>query len=795
MAVAMTTNEWLIVTLSPFGRIGALVAGLVAVAIVWLSWRAVRDEPRRGRRAALLLLRFGAVDAALVLFLQPAIRYQSVTRVPNHVAVLVDASDSMRIAEEAGKESRRARIRRWLAEARPALDKLRERHKLDFYTFGERLAPTTYEALLADAPPDAPGEEATDLRGALAAVRARYEGRDLAGVLLFSDGIDNARLAAGRDGDLDADALDFLRGLDAPVHAAWSGRPGLRDVAVARVLADDFAFVRTAVKIEAVVRVVGADAQAAWAGRALPVVLSRDGEPLRTTSITVRPGQSDYRVSFYFTPDRVGKFVYEISTPVLDGESIRENNTRTFLLRVIRDKVRVLLVAGRPSWDERFLRSLLKHDPNVDLISFFILRTPEDVEAVSTDELSLIPFPTDELFAEQLRSFDVIFIQNFNFGPYGIGQYLDEIKRFVDEGGGMAMLGGDLSFTLGGWAGTSVEGLLPVELPPGGANVPVEKLVDPAPFRLELTPEGRGHPLTALRLDVEENAARWARLPELGGTNLVTRARPGATVLGVHPRLRDTDGKPLPVLAVGEAGKGRVLTFTSDSSWRWAFRGGSSCDDASSACRGDARAAQRAYQLFWESAIRWLIKDPALSFLRVESSAPEYRPGQKVRLTIRALSTDYRPLPGAPVNLSITKVASTGERPHPLVARTGVTDDEGELVVELDPPPPGGYRATASATLSGRPTSEDEVFVVRGAGRELEEPEAEDALLRRVASATGGKLIAPGASLDGLRFSEPRVVRVNRHRDVEIWSGWWTLAAAALCLSLEWLLRRRWGYV
>jgi hypothetical protein len=789
----MTVDEWLVVTLSPFGRWGGILAGLISAAILYLSWRAVRNESRRGRRAALMLLRFGAVDAALVLFLQPAIRFQSVTRVPNHVAVLVDASGSMRIAEEAGRETRRARVRRWLEEARPALDKLRERHKLDFYTFGERLSPTTYEALVADGPAGAPGEEATDLRGALAAVRARYEGRDLAGVLVFSDGVDNARLAVGREADLDADALDFLRGLDAPVHAAWSGRPGLRDVAVARVLADDFAFVRTAVKIEAVVRVVGAEAQAAWADRALPVTLSRDGEPLRTTSITVRPGQSDYRVSFFFTPDRVGKFVYEISTPVLDGESIRENNTRTFLLRVIRDKVRVLLVAGRPSWDERFLRTLLKHDPNVDLISFFILRTPEDVEAVSTDELSLIPFPTDELFSEQLRSFDVIFIQNFNFGPYGIGQYLDEIKKFVDEGGGMAMLGGDLSFTLGGWAGTPVEAQLPVALPPGGATVSADKLVDPTPFRLQLTPEGRGHPVTALRLDVEENAARWGRLPELGGTNLVTRARPGATVLGVHPRLRDADGKPLPVLAVGEAGKGRVLTFTSDSSWRWAFRGGGACDGAE--CSGEARAAQRAYQLFWESAIRWLIKDPALSFLRVESSAPEYRPGQKVRLTVRALSTDYRPLGGVAVNLSITKVASPGERPQPLTAKAGVTDDEGELVVELDPPPPGGYRATASATLAGRPTSEDEVFVVRGAGRELEEPEAEVGLLRRVAAATGGRLLAPGASLDGLKFSEPRVVRVNRHRDVEIWSGWWTLAVAAVCLSLEWLLRRRWGYI
>ena len=137
---------------------------------------------------------------------------------------------------------------------------------------------------------------------------------------------------------------------------------------------------------------------------------------------------------------------------MLEGEAIAENNARAFLLKVIRDKIRVLQVTGRPSWDERFLRGLLKHDPNVDLVSFFILRTPTDVELVPSDELSLIPFPTEELFQEQLRSFDVVFLQNFNYGPYGIGAYLGEISDYVEEGGGLAMIGGDLSFTSGGYA-------------------------------------------------------------------------------------------------------------------------------------------------------------------------------------------------------------------------------------------------------------------------------------------------------------------------------------------------------
>jgi uncharacterized membrane protein len=773
----MAVSQWHLVSLAPWGRVATGLAVAASIAIVFFAWRALRREERPNRRRVLLALRVGAVSAALVLFFQPAVRLENVTRLPNHVAVLLDESESMRLAEQAGQPTRAARAARWITEARPAWARLSAEHRFDFYTFGERLAPSTADALSAS--PRSRLEDATRLGEALAQLRTRYEGRDLGGVIVVGDGVDNGRLARPPGTPLDGETLDFLKSLDVPVHTAWVGQPGLHDVAVARVLADDFAFVRTAVQIEAVVRVVGA-ADAGWRGRVLPVTLKRDGVPVASEAVVLADGQTEYRVTFRFTPERVGKYLYEISTPVLDGEALAENNTRAFVLKVIRDKIRVLQVAGRPSWDERFLRGLLKRDPNIDLISFFILRTPNDVELVPSDELSLIPFPTEELFQEQLRSFDVVFLQNFNFAPYGIGAYLGEIRKFVEEGGGLAMLGGDLSFTLGGYAHTPVSDVLPVELPEDG---PPDRLVDPAPFHLQLSPEGRAHPLTALKLDLQQNAARWSELPELDGTNLVLRAKPNATVLAVHPTRRGTDGRPMPVLTVGEAGKGRVLALTSDSTWRWGF---------GAAPTGEGERG-RAYQKLWENSIRWLIRDPALSFLRVESERAEYARGQRVAFDVRALGPDYQPLRGVDVTLAVTPV---GGDPHaqPIVTKSGRTDDDGEWHVELEPPPPGGYRATARATLAGRPLSEDEVFVVRGAGRELEEPEARDDLLRQIAAVTGGSFRGPGASLDGLAFHAPRVVRVDQHRDVELWSGWWILAVAAACLSLNWALRRRWGY-
>ncbi|MDB4965689.1 MAG: hypothetical protein JWN44_1378 [Myxococcales bacterium] len=777
----MTYDEWHIVSLAPWGRVGQAAAILCACAIVFFAWRALRHDERASRRWILLALRLGAVTASLVLFFEPAVRLQNVTRLPNHVAVLVDGSESMRLKENPKQPSRAERAAAWLRAERNTFAQLGREHVIDFYSYGDKLEPTTPEAITA-APPTR--GDATRLREALAALRGRYEGRDLGGVIVVSDGVDNGRLgnAAGAAGALDADSTDFLKSLDAPVHGAWVGKPGLTDVAIARVLADDFAFVRTAVTIEAVVRVVGRGP--GWDGKTLPVILRRDGVPIKVAEVTVEPGRTEYRVAFSFTPERVGKYLYEIATPLLDGEAIAENNARAFLLKVIRDKIRVLQVTGRPAWDVRYLRGQLKHDPNVDLVAFFILRTPTDIELVPSDELSLIPFPTEELFQEQLRSFDLVFLQNFNYGPYGIGAYLGEIKRYVEEGGGLAMIGGDLSFTSGGWAGTPVADVLPVDLVPDG---PPEKLVDLQPFKLQLTPAGVAHPLMALKLDVAQNRARWNELPELEGTNLVARARPGSTVLGVHPTRKDSDGRPLPVLTVGEAGKGRVLALTSDDSWRWGF-----ADKA-----GDDRG--RAYQRFWDSAIRWLIRDPALSFLRIETDQPEYARGQRVQVTVRALGTDYQPLAGAKLDVTVSRIPtvldiSSTARLEPVSAQHGVTDEDGELIFELPPPAPGGYRITARATLAGRPVEEDEVFLVRGAGRELEEPEARDDILRAVAAVTGGSMRGPGESLEGLTFWPPRVVRVNQHRDVEVWSRWWMLLVAAGCLGLNWALRRRWGY-
>lgn len=780
-SIGWNDHRW--VLLAPWGQ-ATLIAGVAAaVASIVLGALSARRIPGPGRRAAIIMARAGATLGALVLFLEPAVELRQVAREPNRVAILVDDSLSMSLRDQQGGPSRLERAAAILRASAATFRTLRQQHHLDFYRFSDALVPAT-EATAATG--QATGQS-TLLRLALEQVRARYDDRDLAGIVVLSDGVDTGGLGdaltapgGGAPAQLDGGTRDFLRGLGTRIHTVWAARPGGKDVAVAKILADEFAFVRTVVKIEAIVR------QSGYQRRRIPVTLSSEGKQLRRTEVELGPGRSEARVVFEFTPAQVGKFAYEISTPVAADEAVAENNRRALVLRVIRDKIRVLQVAGQPSWDVRALRGMLEQNPNVDLISFFILRTEDDIQLVPNDEMSLIPFPTEELFEEELPSFDLIVLQNFNFMPYGIGGYLDNIRSYVERGGALAMLGGPLSFSSGLYAGTPVGDLLPVLLE---GNRP--GLIDESEFTPVLTDLGARHPITALRLDAEDNRATWAALPPLEGANLVRDARPDAAVLLAHPRLRTRSGKPLPIMAAGEYRQGRTLAIMTDSLWYWGFR--------AAAREGDSG---RHYARLWENAIRWLIRDPELRLLHLESDRVEYAAGTPVALRARLLDRDYAPRRDAAVEITVEPVQPAA-RPGPPAARatqprrhTLKTDEAGEATHTALGLAPGVYRARGSATAAGRQVTADDVFLVRSGSAELDQPAAESGLMAALAATTGGQFIEDASSIPGdLAFEPPRIVRVDQRSDIEVWSKPHLMFVVLLLLGLEWGLRQRSGYL
>ncbi len=757
-------DTWKLVSLSPHPLLVVVALSVALVFGVGLACWGVRRESSPRRRWLLWTLRVLAGLCAFFFLVEPGLRRLQVARVKNRVAVLVDRSGSMNFPVEPRGVTRNEAVAKALEALAPQMDALKDRYAFETYGFDPELGATTVEGLRAQPPRSG----RSDLFAALRAIKAGEGGgaRKLAGVILFSDGADNADLASGLSGR----PKQVLEQLGVPVTTVAVGKGGLTDLAIDAVRVDDFAFVRNSITAEVELHGRG------FADQAVQVVLKREGQVVASKTATFTSNDETQTVKFTFTPDQTGRFVYTVSVPVYPEEVVAENNTRSFALKVIRDRVRVLLVSGRPSWDERFLRGVLRADANVELISFYILRNQLDDSGVSQGneprELSLIPFPREEIFQKKIDTFDVIIVLNFGHEDQGVSlaAFRNDIERYVRNGGAFAYLGGDRSF---GEAQSSInpfDEVLPVTTA-GTAEL--------APFVAKLTLQGATHPITALASGTVSSEAAWAAFPAIPGMNL-TRPREGSTVLLTHPTAQ-VDGQPAPLLTISELGRGRTLAIGTDGTWYWAF--------PSHAGGGQGRN----YERFWSNAIRWLVRDPDLTTLSVTADPSSVEPGKPVGVVVVARQPDYQPAPGAKVSVELID-ADDG---HVVAQQAGEAAADGTIRLEFPPPEPGAYKVVGRATKDDKPLGESsDAVAVRAVGPELADARVNAALLEDVAKATGGAFFdAPSFSLSDVPLREPPLVEVGRSKDQPLWDRWYWLSMLVVVVGLEWAVRRRFGYV
>ncbi|QAT87641.1 hypothetical protein EJ065_6112 [Corallococcus coralloides] len=753
-------NAWKLVSLSPLPVWALVLLGVGLVLGIALAAWGVRREPSRGRKLLLWGLRLGAGVAAFFFLLEPGIRHLQVARMKNRVAVLVDRSASMNFPSEPGGPTRSAQVAAFLEKAAPTFASWQDRFTVEVYGVDPELSPVT-AAQLAQEPARA---GTTDLLAALRSAASGGQGsRKLSGVLLFSDGADNTELKAGAVGRARAALTD----LGVPVSTFLVGQEALKDLSVEGLKVDDFAFVRNSLTVEVEIHGRG------FSGQDIPVVLSQEGKTVASKLVKMTTGDDVKPVSFTFTPDQTGRFVYTVTVPTFPDEAVSDNNSRSFTLKVIRDRVRVLLVVGRPSWDERFLRGLLKQDANVDLVSFYILRTLSDDPGVSNErELSLIPFPMEEIFDTKLHTFDVVIFQNFGYSDpsLSIAEYERNLERYIHEGGAFVMIGGDSVLGEGRASMPTLMEALPVEAA-GPANA--------EPFKPRLTPEGLRHPVTSIGTGAASTEGTWGELAPIPGANL-TRARPGATVLMDHPFMT-VDGKNAPLVSVWDYGRGRAMVVATDATWSWAFtahRDGS---------------PNRAYDRFWGNALRWLVRDPDLTTLKVTADPPSVEPGRPVGVVVQARMADYQPAEGAQVRVELFSVATQ----KPVAVQTGTAGADGVVRLEFAPPAPGPYKLLASAKKGETDLGKGEDAVaVRAVGPELSDASVRPTLMEQIASVTEGKAYKlPQDGMPDVPLLDPPVVEVGRAKDQPLWDRWYYLVALIALLGAEWFARRRFGYV
>ncbi len=729
--------------------ISMIVAALLAIAAIELVRRESSGLPRRRR---VLLVGLRVLTALLVVMFvgQPTLTGETFERIAGRLAVLVDTSRSMTVQDEGATRAEVAAelLKRW--------DDAGGSHIASTFAFGARVRASEL------------GEMATRFRALddesrlVSSVRELTEddaAGDLGAVVVVSDG------AATDASDIEASAAS-LAALGMRVHAVAIGGEELVDDAIAAVETDAITFLRQPSRVRVRVRARGTGTSS------IPVTLRRGDEVEREVIADVSSGEA--LVDLPFTPRNLGRAVYRLSIPLAPGDAVPENNERAFLVRVTRDKLRVLLVAGRPSWDVRFLRSFLKRDPAIDLISFFILRSSSDLTMASGDELALIPFPTDELFREHLGSFDVVLFQNFDYAPYQMGSHLPRIRDYVRRGGGFAMIGGDRSFASGGYAETPIADVLPVEVPP--SSTPETVSIVPGRFRPQLVSVLARHPLVELLPDRAQNARAWAELAPLEGANLVTRVRNDAQVLLVHDHARAADGTALPVLVVGQAAQGRVLALTSDTSFRWGITTGGATGDAS------------AYERFWDRALRYLSKDPSLEPARVTTDRERYGAGARIRIDALLRDARYEPLSGAALRLSLADANG-----REITGADARADGEGNAHAELGAPEaPGAYVVRAKRADSDE-TLAEEWLVVESGGDELAQPDARPDILRAIAEATGGTFVESPSSAPLLASFDTTRARSTGTRDIAPFATPWAMMVLAAAFLGEWAVRRAFG--
>jgi uncharacterized membrane protein len=735
-------TEWQVGWGVPGGLPVAVALGILLLVVAVLGSRV--GALTWSRKLPLIALRWLSALSAFVLATQPTFWAEQKRSEDGQLAVVLDVSRSMGIATDGKKRSDQveALLTRWASSTRAG--------QVRWLTLGDTLEPVELRAIQQDAHavllPRAPASALTPMLSELA------RNDDLGAVVVVSDGADTSGVPLPKD-------------LGARVHTVFvPDQRALRDDAIAEVRADAVAFLHGEAKVHATLASDG------LGDRDLVVTLLRAGRTLATRSVHVPEGK-EQAVEFGFQPLDLGREVYSLRIEVDGEDDVPENNERSFLVRVVRDRLRVLHVSGRPSWDQRFLRGFLKRDPSIDLISFFILRSVHDLTMSDASDLALIPFPTDELFRQHLTSFDLILLQDFDYAPYQMGPYLPLIRDYVRQGGGLAMIGGSLSFDGGGYAETALAEVLPVKLratDPAGAHV-VE-----GPFAPEPVSSLVHHPLLELYPDAAQTLAAFRALEPLVGANSLLGVREGAIALLEHPKARTPHGERMPVLAVGSVNRGRVLALGTDTSWHWSMPTAGKGGDPS------------AYDRFWDRAIRWLTRDPLLEPSSVTTEQEAYGPGARVVVAGLARDEGYRALRN--VELTLTLLDGEG-RPHD--QRNERSDDAGRVKSVLSAPTrPGVYAVKLSR---GDVELARAAFLVELSGVELARPAPRPKLLEELAKRTGGrfvKRVTDAPELDAFDATRSTALGIERHAPFGE-PPWATFLFAVI--ALEWIVRRRWG--
>ncbi|MEX2141064.1 MAG: glutamine amidotransferase [Pirellulales bacterium] len=778
----------------------AIIGGAtMAALLVWGYLRAPSSIPTRVFAAVLKAL---GVAILAVCLLEPLASGTRVRPGANSFVILADNSQSMVLRDQGADHSRAEQLQAILKETTPWSARLREDFEVRRYAYDSQLrAVSDFAALAFDG-------GASALAASLERLARRYQGRPLAGVLLFTDG--NAT---------DAELLDRLVTASAQSAGAVrlpriypvliGGDEPAGDTSVDRVSVTQTSFEDAPVSLAAQIHASG------YSGRTLLVqLLDEAGEEVERQKVVAidDPAAPRLAVRFPVRPREAGVSFYQIRVaaegeerqfedPTKTTEATLANNVRLVAVDRGQGPYEVLYVSGRPNWEYKFLRRALEEDDQIRLVGLvriakrepkFSFRSrdedtnplfrgfdPKDKEQVEQyDQPVIVRLGTEDEVElrdgfpkapEDLYRYHAIVLDDLESEFFTQDQML-LIKDFVRQrGGGLLMLGGQESFKNGKFERTPIGDVLPVyldDLPP----VPPD-----ARYQLALSREGWLAPWVRLRSEENAERVRLRAMPPFQTLNRVRGVKPGATIL---VSATTNEGRAVPAVVEQRFGRGRAGAVLIGDLWRWSLR----------------RAAKDEEDLekSWRQTIRWLVGDvPKRVEIDVDrpGASGEDVLGAPITLSVTARDEKYSPLENAAVTIRV----SGGPHAKPLELTAEPSDRKaGVYETTYVPRQPGAYRAHATVKAADGSDVGDvhAGWTSEPAANEFRELRANREVLQRIADRTGGEVVA-AKDLD--RFVETlptRAAEITEPYVMPLWHRPGVFLLAIACLVAEWGLRR-----
>jgi len=770
--------------------VGAILLGV----LFWQLYVWERRELSRRKRALLVGLRALTLLAVAAMLVEPVLVSVRREVVPSHLLLVLDDSESMKFSDPYSDESRAAATAAALklesSAGRSPVERLRQTPRLDLvktvlrpslealgrgrqlFVYGLEAAsgpsagPSTRPRTLDDLQPNRPVSPVGDaLHGALAA----HRGQPIAGVILATDGRSNT----GEDPLRAVEAAARQRVPIFPIAAA--GDEGPRNIRLAEIEVSPVVFARDPMSLAVVVEARGLrDTEAT-------ILLEHrvnDGPWESAGNQRVVLGEDGVlkRASFRITPRVVGQSEFRARVEDAGPELTQEDNVASVTIKVVRQQIRVLLIAGEPSPEVQFLRNALLRDQHVEFAGW-IQHADPGFRQPGDRPIQRLPANDTEL-----RQYDALLMIDPDLRALGAA-WPEMITHFVgQEGGGLIFVAGELhspqlfeatgpNEPVGDWTR-----ILPVVRDPGLYRSEAEvRLSSQSTYALELTPEGRGDPVFEFNPDPLKNRAILTSLPGMYWSFPVTRSRPGATVLARHgdPRMSNQYGRHV-LLASQLYGPGRTVFIGFDSTYRWRY------------------LAEDYFDGFWARIVDRVGRNKALGGrfpFQVHLGKGAYRVGDRVSVSVRY--TDTAALAEAAELSAELEIA--GGPPEPLRFERA-PDDPGLLTATFPAQQAGAYTVKivplAAADLGSGVRVSTTTFRVDPPKREIDEPSLNRPLLNELARLTGGRVfdLAEAHRLD--EFIPLReVTRTLENRD-ELWDAPLLFATIIVSLTIEWVLRK-----